>query len=266
MRLFLAWVFAIVSICLAAVFFFDSQFFRISSVIVQGGTAPIDEEVQSIVYDSTKGDNFWFIPDDSFFFFPSAKLSKSILAEFPTVASVSFDRKGLTAIAIRLGMRSPYATVCLGSLNEHCYFSDENGVIFETASATTAPSFTMYHISLPNNANPIGVDFLDRGRLDALSAFVADLSKLGFADNDITIPGSANYDLSLVSTKGDPSASSSAEPSMHLFIDESKPFGDTLQDFSAFWQEYMSKATSSSARDLSSVDMRYGENIIYKIR
>jgi len=271
----IALVVALVSVASTIVLFFDSRFFRISSIRVEGGSPAIDAQIQSIIERSVAGNFLWFIPKDSFFFFPSSALSKSIAAEFPSIASISVSRTGLSSVVATVDNRLPYAIACLGSTNE-CYYSDDNGVIFETASSTYG-AFLVYRISLPTNTNPIGIDFLDSGRLQAVSAFVGGLSRLGFTDDDIAVSPSDDYDLSLEYTKDDISSSSalpssssdiysSATPILHLFMNESRPFPETLIDFSAFWQEYMSKATDTAIDQLSSVDMRYGDNVIYKTR
>jgi hypothetical protein len=256
----IAFVVALASTCSTVVFFFNSHFFRISDISVQGDGAVLNMQIRSIIGKSISGDFFWFIPKDSLFFFPSKTLTKSIEAQFPLIASISFSHKGLTGMQAMIKERSKYAVVCLGSGIEDCYYADENGIIFETASSTTG-ALLLYHISLPDNASPIGIDFLDGGRLQAVSAFVGGLSRLGFADKDIAVSTDNDYDFSLEYAKN--------SPPLHLVINESRPFLETLQDFSAFWQEYTASSTKSGntgAPILSSVDMRYGDNIIYKTK
>jgi len=280
LRLVLASFLALVSVGSAVVFFFESRFFRVSDVSIVGGNAAMDGDVRSIVDKSISGNRLWLIPNDSSFFFPSKGLSQSIPAEFPAIASVSFSRQGLTSIVARIHERLPYAIACVSQGGDACYYFDENGFIFEPASSTDS-AFAVYRISLPLGTDPIGIDFIDKGRLDALRAFVNDLSKLGFKDDGIAVSTSSDYDLTLEHEEGDLalsqtdpmlSASSSADassstlPIMHLYINENRPLPETFADFSAFWLEYTSKATSTEALDVSSIDMRYGNNIIYKTR
>jgi hypothetical protein len=160
-------------------------------------------------------------------------------------------------------------------------------VIMRMKTVLSLSKLLIYNISLPLGTNPIGVDFLDSGRLQALGSFVGSLARLGFVDDSIIISTSTNYDLALEKVPSSkylvPSkdnndsvlgtrnlvlnpAASSTSSILHLLIDESRPFSETLENFSAFWQEYMSKATTTSAPKLSSVDMRYGSNIIYKTK
>ena len=261
-RLILAFIFALASIGTAIVLFFNSHLTRIAYISVEGGDGTLNEQVQSIISKSVYGDFFWLIPKDSSFFFPSRILSKSIPDEFPMIAKISFTRKGLTVVSATIKEREPYAIACDDSDQNNCYYADSNGFIFQIASSTKG-AFLVYNILLPRNTDPIGIDFLDGGRLQAMGSFVGGLSRLGFEDKDITVSTSTDYDLSLVSTR----LISSSTPVMHLFINESRPLGDTLTDFSAFWQEFSSKATDTSMLyGLSSVDMRYGDNIIYKTR
>ena len=267
----IVFIVALVSVASAVVLFFDSRFFRISSIRVEGGSPAIDAQIQSIIERSVAGDFFWFIPKDSFFFFPSSARSKSIAAEFPSIASISVSREGLSSVVATVANRLPYAIACLGSGN--CYYADGKGVIFETASSTEG-SFLVYHISLPDNTNPIGIDFLDGGRLQAVSAFVGGLSRLGFADDLVAVSPGGDYDFSLEYTgKGSlsaPASTSSSTPIMHLIINETRPFSETLVDFSAFWQEYEASSTKSGSATVkapvSSVDMRYGDNIIFRAK
>jgi hypothetical protein len=260
LRLVFSWILALVSVCSAVLLFLNSHFIRISSISIEGDNTVLNEQVQSIVEKSISGDYFWFIPKDSFFLFPSRTFSRIIPVEFPSVAKISFSHRGLTAVTATINQRSPYAIVCIGQGQDDCYYADLNGLIFQSASSTDG-AFIVYHISLPNDENPIGIDFLDSRRLQALGSFVGSLARLGFVDNSITISTSTSYDLAL-----EYSSASSSTPILHLIIDESRPFSETLENFSAFWQEYMSKGTTTSAPKLSMVDMRYGSNIIYKIK
>jgi cell division septal protein FtsQ len=275
------WIIALVSVCSAVLLFLNSHFIRISSISIEGDSAVLNEQVQSIVSKSISGDYFWFIPKDSFFLFPSHDFSRIIPSEFPSIAKISFSHRGLTAITAIISERSPYAIACIGQGQGDCYYADDNGIIFQSASSTDG-AFLVYHISLPNGANPLGLQFIDGGRLAALGAFVSALAQLGFIDDSINISTSTNYDFSLQYQKEDLSSNlknpsmpisisnssfpSTSTPILHLIINESRPFSETLLDFSAFWQEYESKATSTLVSKLSSVDMRYGDNIIFKTK
>ena len=260
-------IFSLASVCSAVLLFLNSNFIRISSILVEGNSAVLNEQVKSIVSKSISGDYFWFIPKDSFFLFPSRTFSRTIPSEFPSIAKISFSHRGLTAITAIISERSPYAIACIGQGQGDCYYADDNGVIFQSASSTDGV-FPVYYISLPYGANPLGLQFIDCGRLTALANFVVGLTRLGFVDDSITISTSTDYDLSLEykgSDKKSPTATSST-PILHLIINENRPFQETLKNFSAFWQEYESKATSTPVSKLSSVDMRYGDNIIYKTK
>jgi hypothetical protein len=272
-------ILAIVSVCSAVLLFLNSNFIRISSISIEGDSAVLNEHVQSIVSKSISGDYLWFIPKDSFFFFPSRTFSRIIPVEFPSIAKISFSHRGLTTITAIISERSPYAIACIGQGQGDCYYADDNGVIFQSASSTYG-AFLVYHISLPGGANPLGLQFIDGGRLAALGAFVGALARLGFIDDSINISTSTNYDFLLQYQKEDFSSnlknpsmpisnssfSSTSTPILHLIINENRPFPETLLYFSAFWQEYENKATSTPASNLSSVDMRYGDNIIYKTK
>lgn len=258
LRLILALIIAVVSVCSAVLLFLNSNFIRISSILIEGNSAVLNEQVRSIVEKSISGDYFWFIPKDSFFLFPSRTFSRTIPSEFPSIAKISFSRKGLTAVSVTINKRSPYAIACIGQGQGDCYYADKNGIIFQSASSTDG-AFLIYHISLPDEANPLGLQFIDSGRLTALANFVVGLTRLGFVDNSITISTSTDYDLSLEYQKSNLSF-------IHLIINENRPFQETLKNFSAFFQELESKATSTLASNLSSVDMRYGDNIIYKTK
>jgi len=262
------WILALVSVCSAVLLFLNSHFIRISSISIEGDSAALNEQVQLIVEKSISGDYFGFIPKDSFFFFPSRTFSRTIPLEFPSIANISFSHWGLTAITAIISERSPYTIACIGHGQSDCYYADDNGIIFQSASSTYG-AFLVYHISLPDGANPLGLQFIDGGRLAALGAFVGALARLGFIDDSINISTSTDYDLSLEYSSvihGNDKVSTSSTPILHLIINENRPFPETLLYFSAFWQELESKATSTTASNLSSVDMRYGSNIIYKTR
>jgi len=265
-RLSLAGTLAVVSLCVALLLVLNSRFVRISSVSVGGPDAVQDAQIQSIVEKSILGDYLWFVPKDSYFLFPSRSLASIIPSEFPSISKISLSRKGLSSVVVKVEERSPYAVVCIGSAFGDCYYADQNGIIYDEAASSTDGAFTVYRISLPSGANPMGLDFLDKGRLLALGAFVSGLTRLGFVDDGIGIDGT-DYDLSLVrQDRATGSGTSSTSPVMHLLVDESRPLSVTLNDFSAFLQEYANEATDTDAADLSSVDMRYGNNIIYKSR
>ena len=88
------------------------------------------------------------------------------------------------------------------------------------------------------------------------------MARLGFAALSLSILPGGQYDFDLKDA-GVASATSSAD--LHLLIDESRPFPETLQDFSAFWQVHTETAEAGKEKPaLSLVDMRYGNNIVYK--
>ena len=190
----------------------------------------MNSQIRSITEKSISGDYLWFIPKDSFFIFPSKGLSKSISAEMPSISSIYFYHKGLTSIAAMIKERVPYVIVCINQRQGDCYYADDKGFIFQAASSTEG-AMLVYNISLPKNANPIGIDFLDSTRLQWIGSFVGSLSRLGFIDENIDISTSTDYDLSLDYQKfAIPTSSilSSSIPSsspsvLHLIIDESKP-------------------------------------------
>jgi hypothetical protein len=259
---------AVISVATAAVLFFGSPYTRISSVTVSDGDAATDAQIESIINASMQGDYLWFIPRDSYFFFPKKMLTQSIPAEFPLVNKVSFSYHGLTGVTADVTDRIPYAIACTGSGDADCYYADGTGVIFQTASSTEG-SFIIYRISLPAHTQPLGLNFVDSGRMVAMGGFVGGLARLGFADDDITMSTSTDYDLTLrYFGAGTPSSfATTSEPVMHLIIDESRPLDRTLADFTAFWQQYLRTATNTSViSGLTSVDMRYGDNIVYKVK
>lgn len=263
-RLGVAWAAALVSVCAAVILFLDSPYTRIAVVQVSGGDPRTAEKVRTAVEATIGGDIWGFIPRDSTFFFPEGSLMKSLPREFPQIDSVAISRVGLTAARATIVLRTPTEIVCLDASD--CYYADGAGVMFETASSTGS-TLPVYNIVLPRGTMPEGVQFMDPGRLAALAEFTGGLARLGFAVYGIEVSTSTlgyvyGFDARDLSLDASSSATSSV---MRLTIDESKPFAESLQDFSAFWQEHLiATATDTAARALSSVDMRFGDNIIYK--
>ena len=147
-RLVLAWIVAVASVVAATVLFLNASFVRITAVSVQGGTTTEDSKAYSILSSSITGDYLWFVPRDSAFFFPSRALSRDLPAEFPAILSVTISRHGLTSVTATVADRTPDEIACLDAASSSCYYADDNGVIFESAS-TTAGAFIVYRLSLP---------------------------------------------------------------------------------------------------------------------
>lgn len=254
-RLCVAFIVAAASVCVALFFLFNSNFVRVSSVSVVSPDARLGASVQSVINNTIAGKYLGLVPKDSSFFFPFRSLTRSIAAQFPQVADISFSRQSPSSVVVALFKREPAEIVCL--FTNDCYAADDNGVIFE--SSTTTGPYLIYNLSLPKGAQPIGLQFIDSGRLVSLAGFVAGLSRLGFSTESISLLPERQYGFIL---KG---VSAQASSTMRLFIDENRPFNETLTDFSAFWQTHIKSILAGKEKQaLSSVDMRYGDNIIYK--
>jgi len=257
-RFSVAFAAAVLSLCAAIVIFFNSGFVRVSSINVVSDDAVLGASVQSVIDNTVLGSYIGIIPKNSALFFPFHSLDRAIRAQFPAVASVSFSRHGLTGIQATVRERQTAEIVCVAS--NDCYDADAGGIIFKETATTTGP-YLIYELTLPKGTQVIGLQFIDSGRLTDVSVFVAGLSKLGFSTDSISVLPDRQYAFSL---RG---VSAQASSTMKLFINEDRPFPLALQDFSAFWQTHLASAAAGKEKpSLSSVDMRYGDNIIYKTR
>ncbi len=91
------------------------------------------------------GTYYHVFPRDSFFFYPERSIREAILAESPSVASVSVSREGFDAIQITTTERRSALRWCgtpaeAPLVSHECYEADADGMLFRVAAAESASS------------------------------------------------------------------------------------------------------------------------------
>jgi hypothetical protein len=133
-------VFSILSLLVAMGIIYELRQnpFRIRDVEIFGA----DQSYAAIAYQAMEGYYFGIIPRDSIFFFPATHIRANIIELHPDVAAISFFRKGLNGLSIKINDRIAIARWCglapTERVEEYCYVFDASGLIFAPHSSSTA--------------------------------------------------------------------------------------------------------------------------------
>lgn len=99
-------------------FLFLSGNFLVKEVIITGEEKISKEQIQS------------FFPPKNIFFFNLGEVENEILNKFPQIAKIEIKRQFPNALNVIITERKPLAVFCQ---EEHCFFLDKEGVVFEDA-------------------------------------------------------------------------------------------------------------------------------------
>jgi cell division septal protein FtsQ len=162
---------------------------RVQHVSVETQGRASGDVIEAIIRDTLHGSYVWLIPKNSIFFIPKQTLVDELKKTFPSIASVSLEKRGAT-IFVQVFERDPVALWCgdvvptgesenvyLESGTEGCFEIDGEGFIFSEARDTARELPRLYG-SLAH-ANPLGQYFVSKDDFVQLQNTYGALSSRG---------------------------------------------------------------------------------------
>ncbi len=131
---------AVLAGALAYVLLFYSTF-QVSHIEISGNekihsqdiTARVNKDIQKTFLAA----GAFSIASRSIFIASSGAITKDLLAAFPEMENARVQKKLPQDILITIEERQPFAVFCNGQNPEHCFFIDDQGVVFQSLSSDT---------------------------------------------------------------------------------------------------------------------------------
>ena len=107
--------------------------FQVSNIKIAGYQKVSNQDIEDLVLDNVKkkfiGNDFIGISSKSIFIASTAKIENSVYKSFPAIEEVAVQKELPNTLRLTIKERQPVAIFCQD--DDHCFFIDKNGVIFE---------------------------------------------------------------------------------------------------------------------------------------
>jgi hypothetical protein len=213
-RIFIAFLILLALVVAGVLYELSQPALRISHVQIYGG----DQSLADFATSTMQGKYLGLVPRDSTFFYPASAIRSAILATHPDIAAVSFFRRGLTGLSVRLTYRvaigrwcglSPTSfTVATSSggahgSEEYCYVFDASGYIFAPYASTTQVinPFKLYVPLASASDDPLRATLSHTEKLPGAFDFARQIGTLGSLVSSIVIRSDEVDDLLVSGTR-----------------------------------------------------------------
>lgn len=170
---------------------------RIAEAAAEG--FPDADAASAIALEALDGRYYGIIPRDNFFFYPEREVREALLAEFPSVSSVSVRRDGFTSLALDGRPRVAAFHWCgspasLAAEDATCFSADAEGLVFlpVTPDASSTPMLHVYaelDTASSTGSYPISARVKGAEHLPDILRFARTLGSLGITIASVAIRG-----------------------------------------------------------------------------
>jgi len=214
--------------------------------------------------------------------YPRSGVETAVAAASPRVSHVQVRLDGANAIAVTVSEKVPAAIVCADLPDfdvlpsggrpiilpdDHCYYTDEGGTLFEHAPASassTAQSPLRYFIpALPDTGDLSGMNAFatDTARFARIESFVGGLSGLDSAPIEVLgvlAEDGGRYELYAENPDG--------ASIVVIHADEASGLDTELRDLVAFWSRTTADARAAKdSLEWSEIKLQYPPNVYYTL-
>ncbi len=236
---------------------------RISQVELTGETIVSPTDVSSATLSYLKGSFLWLFPKNNSFLYSNSGLSKYLKNNFQRIDTIDIHLKNFHTLAITITERKPTALWCdtlpaikVGTttpsqtLSEKCYFMDSQSTIFSDAPNFSGNAYFKYY-GLVSVVAPIGTQYIaSTTEFSDIANFIETAKQLSLAP--VYLIGKDNNEFSLVLASGG-----------QIYFDMKQPIAKTESNLSALLRE---PALSQNILKLDYIDLRFGNNLYYKLK
>lgn len=242
------WLLIVGALCTAVILFFRLNGLQIHEVQIAGNRTVDSTEVLKIAEAHLNEFKLWFIPNRSYFVYPSEIISSEIAKQNPRIGDVQLVRHK-DILSINITERVPSAVVCR---NEKCFFTDENAFIYSAAPEQSSKIYIEYDVPASNASTTIGNEFISPKQFKALNDLATGITKLGLQVTKIVIDSSDDL---TISTKSD----------TDVLVRYAESYDLALSNLSLFLEKAKQQARSKKEElKMTSIDLRYGNSVFYK--
>ncbi len=227
---------------------------QIKNVAISGAHTLPSSTVEAFVRDRLAGEYWYAFSKSNIFLYPRRQITTDLIQAYPVLASADVHAVDFHTIAVNVVERSPRALWCTSSDSApsvHCFFMDENGIVYGEAPRFSEPVYLSYYGSTTGSALP--KQFLTPPEFQALSALVDALAQKVSESAIAAVEVDANRDVSVRFAN---------EFTLRFAL--SNAGGDVFERFSlALTSEPM---TAHKLSDFQYLDLRFGDKLYYKLK
>ena len=221
---------------------------RVSTVSVAGAQTLSSSTIEAFVRERLAGAYGYVFPKDNIFLYPKRPITAALMAAYPSLASADVHASDFHSIAVNVVERAPRALWCE---ENHCFFMDENGVVYGEAPTFSEPVYTVYRGVLTGNTLP--KQFLSPAEFQGLSALVDAIAQKLPGERIDRVAVDANKDVRISFASG-----------FELLFALGDQGGDVFERLTlALTAEPLTKHKLS---EFEYLDLRFGDKLYYKLK
>ncbi len=252
-RLLCLWVLILLVLLVGLIFLSRIPSLQISAFDISGTTSLDDAAIRAEASAAASGYYFWVLPKSDIFLYPAAAMPEKLVADFPEISSATVDRKGLSAIEIRVTEKKPSALWCGQSPDapqSPCLLLDPNGEAYKPAPVFSESPYFEYFGALATTSLPSA--FLPPARYESLGALAASLSDI--------FPSVSAY----ATPDGDIELRNSSGTVVKIAVQDD--YAETARYFRAFLNGAALGSAENDPDKFDSIDMRFGKRVYYRLK
>ena len=236
---------------------------NITEIQVSGNKVVETRMLQEAVEQVISGKYLWLFPKTNILYYPQGAIGDELREKFKRIKEINMSVQSDKTLEMVLEEREGKYLWCGAAPEaekEKCYFSDEDGYIFDEAPYFSGEVyFKLYGLGNLSAENPLGGYYLEPGFIQLMT--LKD-TLIDFGMKPVALYHNPNGDLEFFLTKG---KSASVRPKIILKADADfqnvaenlKAALDTEPLLSKFKNKYSS---------LEYIDLRFGNKVYYKFR
>lgn len=163
-------------ICGAFFYLLNIDFFRITTIKIQGETIENKEDLDAVIKDFLSGRYLLLVPKDSVFFFQEEFLITLLKNKFPRLSQVEISMPSFNTVLLQVSDKKARMLWCAVENSNSCYYLDGVGNLYSTAPNFSGNIFFKIYGQVPNS--PIGQQVIDPLVLESIDGFLLKLPEI----------------------------------------------------------------------------------------
>lgn len=241
-------------------------FMSVETILVTGGTTSISStDIESVAKNSLSG-NYWHLfSKKNIFLYSKKRIIENLLTQFQSLRSVDISTVDFQTIEVTIAERKISALWCVGDgvttlKNNSCYFTDDQGYVFDPAPEFSSGAFFRLYGVL--GENPLGRSYIEPVNYAQILSFRDRLETVGIRVNGLLTLPDNDYHL-LLDTSVASSTSTSFIAIPHTF-ESTSLYNDLMVVLDQ--SELKSHRTKSGhIVGVDYIDLRFHNKVFYKL-
>lgn len=267
----------ILFICFFVTFVFGLSYFSahprvtISTIKIDGNRVVSASKIEELVIKKIQGRYVYLFKKSNVFIYPKNKIIKDLKNEFARIKDVEISTNQFTNLSIKVSERVGLYLWCgeqineEDTLNEDCYFINDEGYIFDKAPFFSGNIYFKFYSPLNDKERePLGNSSLDPETIKDIFAFSDALEEMSFSVAMIDMNDASEYKLYLKRNSSRYDEAGSIKLPQIIFKKEDK-LEEILNNFSSSMkQEKFTEEVVGRYSSLEYIDLRYKNKVLYK--